>query len=231
MSATENGRKPGAVSVILAEAPQLVRAAMSLLVDTQPDMQVVLEGGQADEILAGMARLRTKRRLVAVIGLGVSGEHDAFWLIRSIREKVPTCPVIAYGQNASEADISRALLVGADGYVNKECGPVEFVDTLRGAEIGQLVLTGVPSGLFGKIADGLEQPAEEAPVLTERELEVLTVASEGLTARQIGHRLGVRERTITTHLGHIYRKLGARSRVAAIAAAAQSGLVSVGAGT
>ena len=63
---------------------------------------------------------------------------------------------------------------------------------------------------------------------TQRELEVLRVATEGLTARQIGHRLGVRERTVTTHLAHIYRKLGTGSRVAAITAAARSGLVSVG---
>lgn len=64
--------------------------------------------------------------------------------------------------------------------------------------------------------------------LTERELEVLSVAAEGLTARQIAERLGVRERTVTTHLARIYRKLGVRSRLAAIRVAAASGLVTVG---
>jgi DNA-binding CsgD family transcriptional regulator len=57
---------------------------------------------------------------------------------------------------------------------------------------------------------------------------VLSVAAEGLTARQIGHRLGLRERTVTTHLAHIYRKLGAPGRVAAINFAARSGWVTVG---
>jgi DNA-binding NarL/FixJ family response regulator len=199
---------------------------MSLLIDTQPDMQVLLEAGEADHIAQGMAKLHPRRPVVALVGMGLSGEHDAFWLIRTIREKFPTWPVIACGQNANESDISRALLVGADGYLNKECGPLEFIDTVRGATVGQLVLAGVSSGLLGRIADGLQQPASPEPVLTDRELEVLTVASEGLTARQIGHRLGVRERTVTTHLGRIYRKLGTGSRVAAIAAAAQSGLVS-----
>jgi DNA-binding NarL/FixJ family response regulator len=187
----------------------------------------VLESGRSDEIVEGIGRLRLQRRGLALIGLGIEGEHDAFWLIRSIRERAPVWPVLAMGENAPMEDITRALLVGADGYVGKECGPVEFVDTLRGAAVGQIVLTGVSSGLLGKIADGLEPSVFEAPLLTRRELEVLKVATEGLTARQIGHRLGVRERTITTHLGHIYRKLGAGSRVAAIAAAAQSGLMSV----
>jgi len=84
---------------------------------------------------------------------------------------------------------------------------------------------GVPEGWLGKIADGVDNQSHAQSILTEREVEILEVASEGLTARQIGHRLGVRERTVTTHLGHIYKKLGTGSRVAAIIAAHRSGLV------
>ena len=226
---TDRARPNSKLGVILAESPQLVRVGMSLLIDSQPDMAIVLEAGHADEIAQGLPRVRIRRRLVAVIGLGLSGRRDAYWLIRTIRESIPNCPVIACGQNATEAEISRALLVGADGYVNKDCGPLEFLEALRGGAVGEMVLAGVSGGLLGRIADGLDQPPPEQRVLTERELEVLSVATEGLTARQIGQRLGVRERTVTTHLGRIYRKLGAGSRVAAIAAAANSGLVTLGA--
>jgi DNA-binding CsgD family transcriptional regulator len=66
-------------------------------------------------------------------------------------------------------------------------------------------------------------------MLTERERQVLMVAAEGLTARQIADRLGVRERTVTTHLGRIYGKLGVGTRLGAVRAAASSGLVTVGA--
>jgi DNA-binding CsgD family transcriptional regulator len=62
-------------------------------------------------------------------------------------------------------------------------------------------------------------------ILTERETSVLVAAAEGLTAREIARRLGVAERTVTTHLNHIYRKLGASGRVAALAAAARIGIV------
>src|SRR5262249_50394612 len=65
--------------------------------------------------------------------------------------------------------------------------------------------------------------------LTGREREVLAVAAEGLTARQIATRLGVRERTVTTHLARIYGKLGVGNRLAAVRMAARSGLVTVGA--
>ena len=76
--------------------------------------------------------------------------------------------------------------------------------------------------------EGIERRREVEVKLTDREREVLVVAAEGLTARQIATRLGVRERTITTHLARIYGKLGVGSRLAAIRMASQSGLVSVG---
>ena len=85
----------------------------------------------------------------------------------------------------------------------------------------------MPDNWVGQIADNVERNVATEPVLTQREVEVLVVAAEGLTARQIGHRLGVRERTVTTHLGRIYRKLGATGRVAALAAASEFGVLAL----
>jgi DNA-binding NarL/FixJ family response regulator len=80
----------------------------------------------------------------------------------------------------------------------------------------------------GEIANEIDRRKEMEHRLTEREREVLSVAAEGLTARQIAGRLGVRERTVTTHLGRIYGKLGVGTRLGAIRVAARSGLVTVG---
>ena len=88
--------------------------------------------------------------------------------------------------------------------------------------------SGPASGSVGQVAEGLERRREIDVRLTERERQVLSVAAEGLTAREIAGRLGVRERTITTHLARIYGKLGVGSRLAAIRIAARAGLVSVG---
>jgi DNA-binding NarL/FixJ family response regulator len=92
-----------------------------------------------------------------------------------------------------------------------------------------MVLAIPTSSAVGQIVEGIERRREVEVRLTDREREVLVVAAEGLTARQIATRLGVRERTITTHLARIYGKLGVGSRLAAIRMASQSGLVSVGA--
>jgi two-component system response regulator DevR len=215
------------LGVVVVDSPNLVRAGISMMVSAEPDMEVVFESATADEALECISHLQSRKRAIAVIGLSLSGDHDSYWLIRSIRDHSPNIPILVAGANSDDMAISRALFMGADGFVDKDAEPAAFLDALRRTADGQVVLSGVPETWLGAIADGFErQPPTQSP-LTERELEVLTVASEGLTARQIGQRLGVRERTVTTHLTRIYRKLGAGSRVGAIVAAAQFGLVRV----
>jgi DNA-binding NarL/FixJ family response regulator len=216
------------LGVILAEAPNVVRAGISLLVSSQPDLEVVIETSRAEEALESVRNLRSKKNMVALIGLGLTGERDGLWLIRSVRELFPTLPVLACGSEAEDSMVSRALFMGADGFVHKDVEPAEFVDAIRGTARGEVVLAGVSPTALGRIAERLEHQVSPDQVLTDRELEVLVVAGEGLTAREIGDRLGVREWTVTTHLTRIYRKLGTRSRVGAMAAATHAGFLAAG---
>ena len=161
------------------------------------------------------------------MGLGLDGRHDSFWLIRTLRERYPAVAIVGCGANADPLAISRALFMGADGYVDKSVDPVEFLQCIRKASEGEMVLSGPPMEWVGDIANGLDRQRDLEVKLTEREREVLVVAAEGLTAREIADRLGVAERTITTHLGRIYGKLGVSGRIAAIRHAASAGLVTV----
>jgi DNA-binding NarL/FixJ family response regulator len=215
------------LGVILVDPLPVVRAGMSMLIEDRPDLEVLAEAGSAEEALLALGRIR-RLSIVVIVGMNLEGEHDAFWLIRSIRERFPSIAVLACGARTDPMAISRALFLGADGYVDKNIDPVEFLQTIRQAADGEMVLAGPPNEWVGAIAEGLEQRHEIETRLTEREREVLSIAAEGLTAREIAGRLGVRERTVTTHLGRIYGKLGVGTRVAAIRVAAQSGLVSVG---
>ena len=84
-----------------------------------------------------------------------------------------------------------------------------------------MVIAGPAADSVGTIAEGIERRRSQTFRLTRREREVLAVAAEGLTAREIADRLGVRERTVTTHLARIYGKLGAGNRLAALRLAAR----------
>lgn len=215
------------LGVVLVDPLPVVRAGLGLLIGGRQDMEVLAEAGTVSETLEALMRLR-RRNAIVLVGLGIDGDHDAFWLIRTIRERFPSFAVLACGAKADPVVISRALFVGADGFVDKNTDPPEFLEALLSAARGEMVLAGPPSEWVGAIADSLDRRRELERKLTERECQVLSVAAEGLTAREIAARLGVRERTVTTHLGRIYGKLGVASRVAAVRAAAVSGLVSVG---
>lgn len=216
------------LGVIVADPMPVVRAGLCLLIDDRPDMEVLADVGTAEEALEVVARTR-RSRIVVLVGLGLTGEHDAYWLIRTLRERFPAHAILGLGANAEPTMISRALFVGADGFVDKNVDPVEFLRALRKAADGEMVLAAPPSVAVGEIAVGINRRRALDVRLTDREREVLTVAAEGLTARQIADRLGVRERTVTTHLARIYGKLGVGNRLSAISVAARSGLVSMSA--
>jgi DNA-binding NarL/FixJ family response regulator len=224
------GRKPaGAVhrlGVVIVEPLSVVRAGMSMLIEDRPDMQVLAEVGHADACVDVLRRIK-RTRFVVLASLALTGEHDALWLVRSVRERFPEATILACGADADPATVSRALFVGADGYVDKRDDPVEFLQAIRAAANGEVVLPGDAAHWVAPIADGLERRRDLELRLTDREREVLAVAAEGLTAREIADRLGVRERTVTTHLGRIYAKLGVHGRVGAILEAARSGIVAV----
>ncbi|MGH2589340.1 MAG: LuxR C-terminal-related transcriptional regulator [Actinomycetota bacterium] len=214
--------------MVIVDPLPVVRAGLGSLIADRSDLEVLAEAGTAEEALEAIGGVRGTR-VVVLVGLGLEGVKDSYWLIRTLRERFPALALLACGARAEPMAISRALFMGADGFVDKNVDPARFLKSVRDALEGEMVLAGPPGESVAVIADGLERRREIETRLTEREQEVLSVAAEGLTAKEIATRLGVRERTVTTHLGRIYGKLGVGTRVAAIRAAAGSGLVSVGA--
>jgi DNA-binding NarL/FixJ family response regulator len=217
---------PPKLGVVVVDALPVVRAGLALLIEARDDMEVLAEVGEAHAAIEAMARLRRSHVLV-LVGLGIQGQPDAAWLIRELRERFPAHAVLAMGANADSTAVSRALFVGADGFVDKNVEPAAFLQAIRRSADREMVLEGPSASDVGQIAGGIERRREIDVRLTEREREVLSIAAEGLTAREIADRLGVRERTVTTHLARIYGKLGVSSRLAAIRTATRSGLVSV----
>ena len=210
----------GQLGVVVVEHLAMIRAGTALLISQQDDMAVAAEADNAEAAMAALRRVPKRSTVVVLVGLGLPGDRDERWLIRAIRDNHPTLPILATGNVTDGRDISRALFMGADGFVHHSAEPERFLDALRRTAQGSVVLEGLPKNWFGPIAEDLNTQQAAPPPLTDREVEVLQAAAQGLTARQIGTRLGVRERTVTTHLSRIYKKLGASGRIAAITAAA-----------
>ena len=229
MASLSTSRKPepGALrerrAVIVVDPLPVVRAGLSMLLASRAGFEVVAGVGTAAEALAALEGVPSA---CVLVGLGLEGPNDAYWLTETIRDRFPNATVIALGSRSDTMTISRALLSGAGAFVDKTVEPDEFLDSMDLAVAGEMVLAGPPSEWVGAIAGALDQGDRPNGPLTFRERQVLSVASEGLTSREIAERLGVRERTVTTHLSRIYGKLGVRSRVAALRAATTAGLIS-----
>src|SRR5438093_6119597 len=155
----------------------MVRAGLDLLLSSAPGLTVLVEAGDAAEGLEAIKRLRSHRKIVVLAGLELTGERDAFWLVRAIREEFPSIMVLVTGTDLDRVAISRALFVGADGFVHKNSPPDRFVDAIRRAAGSEIVLEGLPRGALGKIVEGFDRHMSGASLLTVREVEVLAVAA------------------------------------------------------
>ena len=219
-------KSPSPLGVVVVEPFAVVRAGLVRIIDASPTLEVLASVSSAEEAMGIVDRLR-RSRLVVLVAMGLPGDQDAYWLIRALRERFPAYVILGMGANADPNAISRALFTGADGFVDKNVEVEEFVAAITASGQDEVVIVGPAADSVGTIAEGIERRRSPTFRLTRREREVLVVASEGLTAKEIAERLGVRERTVTTHLARIYGKLGVGNRLAALRLAARSGLVSI----
>ncbi len=215
------------LGVVVVDPFPVVRAGLASTIEASPGLEVLAQASSAEEAMAVVGGVR-RTRVVVLVAMGLAGDKDSYWLIRTLRERFPGYAILGLGANADPHVVSRALFVGADGFVDKNIELDEFLAAIKSAGNEEMVIAGPAAASVGKIAEGIERRRSVGLRLTRREREVLAVAAEGLTAREIAERLGVRERTVTTHLARIYGKLGVGNRLAALRMAARSGLVSIG---
>jgi DNA-binding NarL/FixJ family response regulator len=220
------GRTPTRHDVVIVEPFPVVRAGLGLIVEASPGLTVAGTSASAEEAIPLIDRL-DRTQLVVLVSMGLAGESDAFWLIRALRERFHGLVILGLGANADPNTVSRALFTGADGFIDKNVEVEEFLEAIHEASEAEVVIAGPAADSVGTIAEGIERRRSQTFRLTRREREVLAVAAEGLTAREIAERLGVRERTVTTHLARIYGKLGVGNRLAALRLAARSGLLTL----
>jgi DNA-binding NarL/FixJ family response regulator len=215
------------VNVMLAHRRDVAGTGLWLLLKDQSDIHLV---GRSDSVEGTLEVLGGRPDLGAVVVL-VSPElqrpGDGYWLVGAIVEAHPEAIVVGCGDGANVPHVSRFVLAGARSYLSHRCRTEEWLDGLRRAAAGELVLAGVSESDFGRIAIGIKTRTDGSSLLTARQRQVLAVAARGGTSREIAEVLGVAERTVDTHLRRIYKRLHVPGRVAAISAAVRLGLIDV----
>ncbi len=204
--------------VVLVDDHELAREALHAVLAREPDFVVCGEAGDGRSAVALVQRLRPD---LVVMDLRMP-ELDGLAATRAILAAAPATRVVVLTSADTRVHLLEALGAGAVGFLPKGTTRRELLDALRAALAGEVrAQTG---GTMPR-----DPSAERAPPaphwLTAREVAVLRLIARGRTNHAIGRELGVSENTVKTHVSHLMRKLDAPDRAAAVARAAELGLL------
>jgi two-component system, NarL family, response regulator LiaR len=212
------------IRVLLTDDHAIVRKGVRALLATERDIQVVGEAGNGGEAVAQAEALCPDVILMDLM----MPQLDGIEATRQITARFPNVRVIVLTSFAADEKVFPAIKAGALGYLLKDSGPEELVSAIRQVYRGEPSLE--PS-IARKVLFELAGPPKQQPLttdpLTERELEVLRLVSQGCSNKEIALKLSVSELTVRTHVSNILGKLHLASRTQAALYALQTGISSL----
>ncbi|KOV60282.1 response regulator [Streptomyces sp. MMG1121] len=219
----------GTIRVLIADDQEMVRQGFTVLLNTQPDIEVI---GQAVDGLDAIARTAELGPDVVLMDIRMP-ELGGIEATRRIAVEHPGVKVLVLTTFDLDEYVYEALRAGASGFLLKDASADKLAEAVRVVAAGDALLApGITRRLiaeFSRLDGGVRAPLKQrVGDLTERETEVLALIAQGLSNAEIAERLVVAEQTVKTHVGRILVKLGLRDRTQAAVFAFESGLVRPG---
>jgi two-component system NarL family response regulator len=199
--------------VLLVDDHALLRTGVANIINHEPDLQVVAEAGNGVEAIDAYERHHPDVTLLDLRMPLMEGVEA----VRRIRERDPGARVIVLTTYDTDDEISRALKAGAKAYVLKDISADDLIACIRDVLAGKIYIAPAAAA---KLAEGVTRVQ-----LTPREMAALKLVAEGKANKEIAVALDISERTVKTHLAHLFEKLGATSRTEAVKIATRRGLV------
>jgi DNA-binding NarL/FixJ family response regulator len=213
---------PSRTRVLVADDHAVVRRGLALLLDREPDFEVVAEASDGAEAVE-----RATAETIDLVILDVSMPRlSGLQAARALARRRPGLRLLMLSMYDNEQFLFEALRAGASGYVLKSGADRDIVDACRAAMRGESFL--YPSAVGALVRDFLtrtDQDSGRSDVLTPRELEVVKLIAEGHTSRQIADLLVISVKTVDRHRANILEKLGMRDRVELTRYAIRRGLI------
>lgn len=201
------------VRVLLVDDHALLRTGVADIINHEPGLQVIAEAGNGREAVDAFTRWRPD---VTLMDLRMP-EMEGVDAIRRIRAIDPQARVVVLTTYDADEDIARALEAGAKAYILKDIAAAALIACIRDVLAGKTYLAPAAAA---KLAERVTQVQ-----LTPRELGTLRLMADGHSNKEIASALSISERTVKTHLGHLFEKLGVTSRTEAVRIATRRGLV------
>jgi two-component system response regulator NreC len=210
--------------LLLVDDHAVVRSGLRMLLESEPDFEIIGEAGTAREALKAVVDGRPDIVLMD-IGLPDLSGIEAAAEIKRLR---PETAIVALTIHEDEEYFFKMLAAGASGYVPKRAAPEELLTALRTAAIGEVYLYPSLAKLLVKdylAQDSAPRAAEALDGLTDREREVLTHLAEGASNLEIAETLSISPKTVARHRENIMRKLGLHSRADLVKYAIRKGII------
>lgn len=202
------------ISVLIVEDHPVVRSGIRMLLTEEGDIEVLAEASNGREALTCLETIKPDLLLLDISMPEVNGLE----VTQHVREKYPTMPILILTMHEDERYFFQLLRAGATGYIVKGAAPNDLVSAVRAVAAGQAYLYPSLARLLAKEPD---------TVLSARELEVLQLTAQGLTAREVGKKLSISSNTVERHRANIMSKLGVSNRAELIRYAIRRGLLSI----
>jgi DNA-binding NarL/FixJ family response regulator len=217
------------IRILLADDQDLVREGLRMLLDVEPDLEVVGEAADGKEALAQARKLDPDLLLMDVR----MPELDGIEATRRLVASASRTRVLVLTTFDLDEYVYRALKAGASGFLLKDATREQLIGAVRSVAAGEALLA--PAVTRRLIEDFCRRPQpgtlpDDAAALSERELEVLHLLARGLSNGEIAARLFLGDTTVKSHVAHILAKLGLRDRAQTIVYAYETGLVRPGDG-
>jgi DNA-binding NarL/FixJ family response regulator len=205
--------------ILIADDHGIVRSGMRLLIDRQPDMEVVAE---AEDGVDAFERALAARPDLCVLDVSMP-RLTGIQAARQIRAHLPNTQVLVLSMHDDERYVFDALKAGASGYVLKREVDQALLNAIRSVDRGEAFLTNAVERSLIRAWMKDDSAGPEEP-LSPREQEVLKLISEAYTNKQIAETLHLAEKTVESHRANLLRKLGMRDRVELVRYAIRRGL-------
>jgi two-component system, NarL family, response regulator LiaR len=207
------------IEVLVVDDHAVVREGLRTFLELQEGIAVVGEAADGEEAVRQAEALRPD---VIVMDL-VMPRLDGVGAMRELRRRLPSARVIVLTSFVEDERLLPAIQAGAAGYLLKNVAPAELARAVRAAHAGEALIDPV---VAARLVDAIAQPpGEPAPErLTAREQEVLALIARGFSNKRIARELGIAEKTVKTHVGHVLAKLGVADRTQAAVHAVRAGL-------
>jgi two-component system response regulator NreC len=202
-------------TIVIADDHAVVRSGLRMLLDAEPDLEVVAEAGTVPDAIR---LIRAHRPAVAVLDLNMPG-GSSLEAIPELRSSTPETAIVVLTMQDDPAFAREALQNGALGFVLKEAADEELLQAVHLAVRGETYLN---PRLGARLATAPAGPPDD---LTERELEVLRLIALGHTNAEIAGQLYLSVRTVETHRAHIQQKLRRSTRAELVRYALDHGLI------